>query len=94
MNIKERYFFLIEMYLNELKKELVEGMYGKGSKIKIRTITEMISKKMVLVDAVIILGDVITEEVMNEDIADVLIQDGLMYFFPNYSVKVMITWDS
>jgi hypothetical protein len=45
------------------------------------------------VEAVIILGNIITEEVLDRELADVLIQDAIPLFFSDYSVKTMVRWD-
>jgi hypothetical protein len=39
------------------------------------------------------LGDTITEQVMDRKLADVLIQDAMVYFFPNQSIKTYVRWD-
>jgi hypothetical protein len=94
MDWKRRIFRLIEVYLNEFKGCAVEEMYGKGTKIKIHSISDSIKDKSLLIEAVIVLGDTINEEVMDRELADVLIQDALVYFYPEYSIKTMVRWDA
>ena len=84
---------LIESYVNEFRGDAVEEMYGKDTKIKIHNINFGVSQKTVFVEAVIILGDTINEEVMNRAMADYLIQDAFTYVFPDISTKCMIRWD-
>jgi hypothetical protein len=48
----------------------------------------------VLVEAKIILGEIINEEVLDRELIDYVIQDALVYFFPEQPVKVMVTWES
>lgn len=93
MNRKERLFRLIEVYLNEFRGSSVEEFYGKNTKIKIHNITHSITTNSLLIEAVIYLGDVITEEIMDIILADILIQDALVYFYPECSIKTMIRWD-
>jgi hypothetical protein len=93
MNPKKRLFRLIEVYLNEYRKNAVEEIYGKGTKIKIHTINHSITTNSLLVEAVICLGDIITEEVMDRELADIIIQEALDYFYPECSIKTMIRWD-
>lgn len=93
MDSKKRIFRLIEIYLNDYRKPAVEEMYGKGTKIKIHSITEVISSKSLLIEAVIVLGETINEDVMDRTLADVIIQDALVYFYPECSIKVMVRWD-
>jgi len=94
MEPKKRLFRLIEVYLNEYRKNAVEQIYGKGSKIKIHTINHSITTNSLLVEAVIYLGDIITEEVMDRELADVIIREALDYFYPECSIKTMIRWDT
>jgi hypothetical protein len=94
MDPKKRLFRLIEVYLNEYRKNAVEEIYGKGTKIKIHTINHSVSTKSLLIEAVIYLGDIITEEVMDRELADVIIREALDYFYPECSIKTMIRWDT
>ena len=90
---KRRLFRLIETYINDYQKDAVEEMYGVGTKIKIHNMSESSSQKAILFEAIIILGDTITEQVMDRKLADVLIQDAMVYFFPNQSIKTYVRWD-
>lgn len=94
MNPKKRLFRLIEVYLNEYRKNAVEEIYGKGTRIKIHTINHSITTNSLLIEAVVYLGDIITEEVMDRELADVIIQEALDYFYPECSIKTMIRWDA
>jgi len=94
MDRKRRIFRLIEVYLNDFRGFAIEEMYGKGTKIKIHSISDSIRDKSLLIEAVIVLGDTINEEVMDRELADVIIQDALMYFYPEYSIKTMVRWDA
>ena len=94
MDPKKRLFRLIEVYLNEYRKNAVEEIYGKGSKIKIHTINHSITTNSLLIEAVIYLGDIITEEVMDRELADIILQEAIDYFYPECSIKTMIRWDA
>lgn len=90
---KRRLYRLIEVYLNEFRGDAVEEMYGKGTKIKIHNMYESYSTNSIVLEAIIQLGDTINEEVLDRELADVLIQDALVYFFPEKSVKTMVRYD-
>jgi hypothetical protein len=90
---KDEYFEIIECYVNDVKKKLIEEIYGKGTKVKIKNIDEIISKKSILIEAVVVLGEIINEEVMDESLADILIQDAVSFVHPFTPVKVIISWD-
>jgi hypothetical protein len=68
-------------------------MYGKGSYIKIHSISFGNASNSVLLEAVIVLGDTINEESMDRSLADVLIQDALLYFFPEQNIRTYVRWD-
>jgi hypothetical protein len=90
---KRRFFRLIETYINDFRKESIEEMYGVGTKIKIQSMAESASQKALLFEVVIVLGNTISEEVMDRKLADILVQDALTYFFPDQSIKTYVRWD-
>jgi hypothetical protein len=46
-----------------------------------------------LVELVVILGDVINEETLDTSLAEILIQEALVYFFAEKTIKTIIRWD-
>ncbi len=90
---KRRFFRLIETYINDFRKDSIEEMYGVGTKIKIHSMSESVSQNAILFEVVIVLGNTISEEVMDRKLADILVQDALTYFFPNQSIKTYVRWD-
>lgn len=90
---KRRLYRLIENYINDYQKEAVESVYGKGAYIRIHSMTESYSTKSLLFEVVIVLGDTISEQVMDRTLADILIQDALLYFFPDQNIKTYVRWD-
>jgi len=94
MDSKKRFCRLIEIYLNESKLEALESFYGKGTRIKITKIDKQIGKNHLFLEAKIILGDLINEDVMDREMADILIQDALVYMYPECSVTVSMSWDA
>lgn len=90
---KRRFFRLIETYINDFRKDALEEYYGVGTRIKIHSLSESVSQKALLLEVVIVLGDTITEETIDRKLADVLVQDALVYFFPEQSIKTYVRWD-
>ena len=90
---KQRLFRLIESYINDYQKDAVEEMYGVGTKIKIHSMSESYTQKSILFEIVIHLGEQINEQVMDRKLADVLVQDALVYFFPDQHIKTYVRWD-
>jgi hypothetical protein len=90
---KRRIFRLIENYINDYQGNAVQTLYGKGAHIKIHNINYSTTTKSILMEAVIVLGDLITEEYMDRSLADVLISDAIKYFYPEFSVKTYIRFD-
>lgn len=93
MDNKRRLYRLLEVYLNGFKGDLVESIYGKKSLIKVHTVTFGISDNSVLVELVVVLGDVINEETLDTSLAEVLIQDALIYFWPEKKIRTLVRWD-
>ena len=93
MDNKRRLYRLLEVYLNGFKSDLVESIYGKTSYIKVHTVTFGISDNSVLVELVVSLGDVINEEVLDTSLAEVLIKDALIYFWPEKKISTLVRWD-
>lgn len=90
---KQRYINIMEKYLNVLKKEQVELMYGEGAKIKIHNLQPATTNESIFVEAIIILGNTINEDVLDRSLADYLIQDIIYLIFPDSNVKCMVRWD-
>jgi hypothetical protein len=93
MDNKRRLYRLIESYLNGFKGSDVELMYGKGSTIKVHTVTFGISDNSVLVEVIILLGETINEEILDTSLAEILVYDALVYFFPEQKIKTLIRFD-
>jgi hypothetical protein len=55
--------------------------------------TDSYSTKSVLFEIVIVLGTTINESMMDKTLATILIQDALVYFFPDQNVKTYIRFD-
>lgn len=90
---KRRIFRLIENYINDFQGESVQTVYGNGARIKIHNISFSVTNNVILMEAVIILGDLITEEYMDRSLADVLINDAMIYFYPECSIKTYVRFD-
>lgn len=93
MKDKDRIIRILEHYINVLKKNEVELMYGKNSRIKIKSFDYSITSKSLYIEAKIILGDIIDESVLDRSLADLLIQDSLVYIYDDVPVKVSIDYD-
>jgi hypothetical protein len=93
MDNKRRLYRLIEYYINDFRGDAVESFYGKGSTIKIHTITFGVSNNTILIEAIVILGDTINEEVIDNSLVEVLIRDSMVHFFPEHQIKTLIRWD-
>lgn len=93
MKDKDRIIRILEHYCNVLKKNEVELIYGKNSQIQIRNLDYSITNKSIYIEAKIILGDIIDESVLDRSLADLLIQDSIVYVYDDVPVKVSIDYD-
>ena len=95
MSVKyEKIRNMMERYLNVIKKNEVETMYGQGTKVRVHSLNFSPTSPSLFVEVVIILGNEINESVLDRRLIDYLVQDMIPYFFPETeSVKVMTRWD-
>lgn len=91
---KQRFFRLLESYINDYQKDAVELMYGKGSKIKVHNWSHNNKGDTFLFELIIELGDVINESVMDKTMSEVLLRDALVYFYPEtQNVKCIVRFE-
>jgi hypothetical protein len=90
---KQRLFRLIENYMNDFQGNAVQEMYGDGARIKVHSMNHSYTEKSILFEIVIVLGNTINESVMDKTLANILIQDALVYFFPDQKVKTYVRFD-
>ena len=91
---KQRFYRLLETYMNDMKKETVESIYGVGSRIKIHNWWHNMKGDEFIFELVVILGDTINESVIEESLAEVLLEDALVYFYPEVKrVRCMVRFD-
>lgn len=79
--------------MNDFRGDAVREIYGEGSKIKVHSINYSNSTKSVLFEIIIVLGNTINESVMDKTLANILIQDALVYFYPNQNIKTYVRFD-
>lgn len=91
---KQRFFRLLESYINDYQKDAVELMYGKGSKIKVHNWSHNNKGDTFLFELIIELGDVINESVMDKTMSEVLLRNALVYFYPEtQNVKCIVRFE-
>jgi hypothetical protein len=93
MDNKRRLYRLIEKYINDFKGDAVESIYGKGASIKVHTISFGVTSKTMLLEAIVILGDTINEEVIDNSLAEILVRDSMIYFFPEHHIRTIVRFD-
>ena len=91
---KRRFYRLLETYMNESRKEDVELMYGKDAKIKIHNWTHNVKGDQFIFELIVVLGDTINESVIDTSLAEVLLEDALVYFYPEVKkISCMVRFD-
>lgn len=93
MDSKSHHKKIIERYVNRNKHHLIETWYGGGSYVNIHNIDASYTKKIVIVDVKIILGDVINEEVMDRGLVEYLLENVLSVLYPDFFYKLIVSWD-
>jgi len=77
--------------MNDYQKDAVELLYGKGSKIKIHNWGNNNKGDVLYFEIVIILGDTINESVMDKSMAEELLKDAMVYFYPEVQRVICMT---
>jgi len=90
---KQRLYRLLEIYINDYRGDAVQEMYGNGTKVKIHNINYSISTKSILIESIVILGDTINESIMDKNLVDIIIQDAMVYFYPEFSLRSYVRFD-
>jgi hypothetical protein len=91
---KRRFYRLLEYYINDSRKEEVEVMYGKGSKIKVHNWTHNTKGDTFIFELIVILGDTINESVIDKNMAEALLKEALQFFYPEVkNVNCMVRFD-
>jgi len=80
-------------YLVENYQDTIDSYYGIGTKIKVKNLSYSLSNNLILVEVKIELGEVISEEVMENEMCDLLIRETIEPIYPEQHIKVMISWD-
>ena len=91
---KRKFYRLLETYMNESRKEDVELMYGKDAKIKIHNWTHNVKGDQFIFELIVVLGNTINESVIDTNLAEVLLEDALVYFYPEVKkISCMVRFD-
>lgn len=85
---------MIEKYINNYKKDLIESFYGVGTKIKIASVSHSLTTDTLLFEVIIILGETINESVLDKRLIDILIEDTMFYIYPEQRIKLYVKWES
>jgi hypothetical protein len=90
---KQRFFRLIESYINDFRGDAVREFYGDKAQIKIHTMNTGIKDNSIMLEVIILLGETINEDVMNDTLAHILVQDSMVYFFPESKILTYVRFD-
>jgi hypothetical protein len=90
---KRRFFRLVERYVNGYRGKAVQEFYGPNSKIKVHSITNSVKENSIMLEVVVMLGEIINEETMDESMAHVLIQESMVFFFPECNIRTYVRFD-
>ena len=93
MDNREFYSKLIERYINVARKTSLEEFYGKGSEVKITNLNFGVTPKSVVVSMTIKLGETINEDVMEKDMAELLLIQSFKFFLRGTEITTVVNWD-
>jgi hypothetical protein len=84
----------MEIYINQSKKSELEDYYGVGSKIEICSLTRSETSNKCIIESKVILGKEIIEDYLQPEFADFLVQKAFHTFYPEFTVKTIVKFDS
>jgi hypothetical protein len=90
---KQRFFRLIESYINDFRGDAVREFYGNQARIKVHSMNTGVKDNSIMLEVIILLGDTINEEVMSDELAHILVQDSMVYFFPESKILSYVRFD-
>lgn len=91
---KQRFYRLLETYMNVSMKKIVELGYGEGSKIKVHNWTHNEKGDTFIFELIVVLGDTINESVIDAHIAEFILEEALEYFYPEVKkIRCIVRFD-
>lgn len=98
MTKKERFCRIIESFVNEDRKELLVSLFGDNSKIKIQNIDYSTTKKLIFIEAKLILGEdvcnILDESITISDyVIGSFIKESMDYILPDTEIALTLTYD-
>lgn len=84
---------LIEILINDTKRDVFESMYGINSKFHVRDIGYSNRNNTLYIDGKIILGDFIDESVIDPEMINFLLLDNIKYIVNDVNLNLTISFD-
>lgn len=94
MDRKTKFYKLLEIFINETKKKELEEYYGEGTKLFIKRIDRSPSQNNCTIEVQVLLGRNIKEEYLESAFADVLVNKAFKFFYPEFKVSTIVSWDA
>ncbi len=83
----------LEEYIREKKRYDVEGFYGEGSEIQIRSMDFSPTRKLCKIDCVVILGVKIEEDLLDTEFCQHVVSDASKLFLGDYTIICSVKFD-
>lgn len=98
MTKKERFCRIIESFVNEERKELLDSLFGTNAKIKIQNIDYSTNKNLIFIEAKLILGEdvfnILDESITISDyVVGDFIKQSMDYILPDSEIALTLTYD-
>ena len=94
MNNKDRFSRIIEKFVNESRTDIMNLVFGTGSKIKIRNIDYSTTTKSIYIDVVVIVGEEVDDlTIQSDDVVVDLIRQSMDYISFNEKLTVTVSYD-
>lgn len=93
MRKKLRICQMMESYINDVESSYIDELYGKGTKIKIQDIFYSTTTNSIVIDCKVILGDVISEELLDTSPVEIFVSNAVGIFYPDKKLSITVSWD-
>jgi predicted Co/Zn/Cd cation transporter (cation efflux family) len=94
VNNKDRFSRIIEKFVNESRTDIMNLVFGTGSKIKIRNIDYSTTTKSIYIDVVVIVGEEVDDlTIQSDDVVVDLIRQSMDYISFNEKLTVTVSYD-
>lgn len=85
---------LVESYITNVQIDDIENFYGVGTTIKIMDMYYSTTKKSLIIDCKIKLGETINEDILDTTVLELVLSNTMDVIYPKFKLGITVSWDS